>query len=250
MDATKTVLVTGASSGIGLALITLLLSKKYKVVATARHCESLDSLLNKYPQTLKILEFDISDRQATIDAFASMDIEKIDVAVLNAGVCKLSPRLKIDLDELETHFKTNVFGTMYCVEAVRPYLEKSTAPLIMVNCSISAFLPLSNFATYGASKAAMRYLLEAIRGDLKQQGIDLSLVYPGYVKSQITDQFNFPLPFMVTSKHAAQKMHRAIRRHSRELYFPKFVAIMTKFAAYLPLFIRNQINNNMAKDRG
>lgn len=235
--------ITGATSGIGLSLTTQLLAEGASVVASGRHIDPLIELQSHLEdgQQLKICEVDVRDQFALAESLKNAEVDHLDIIVLNAGICQMTEPQALSAKNFVENMTTNYFGMMHSLEVALPYLKQAKKPGVVVNCSLSAFLPLNRFAAYGASKAAIRYAFEALRADLKDQGISLSLVHPGYVKTPIVDQFDFPLHFMVSAEQTAKKFIQVIQKRTPECGFPAHVYWMTKLSAYLPRFLRSRI---------
>jgi short-subunit dehydrogenase len=221
----ETVLITGCSSGIGLALAKKFANQGYKVLATARNEKTLDSLKSN---SIEIGQLDVCDPKS-IDACLKKFMktnEKIDILVNNAGFGLFGPIVEIPLNELKRQFETNCFGVVAVVEGVLPYMPKHAGSKILNFGSISGIITTPFSGAYCASKAAVRSLSEAMRMELSPFGIQVTNVEPGAVKSSF-------------SKNVAMDLDAY--RGKKSLYSPliKFIEARRNFS---------QINGTPAED--
>ena len=100
--------------------------------------------------------------------------------------------------------------------------------------STVAFGPLPRAEAYGASKAAIRYLMESLRIDLRDEPISITFVCPGFVKTPLTDRNHFPMPFLVSAEDAARVIVDGVAAHRPEINFPRRLSIPFRVAAMLP----------------
>lgn len=226
----KTVLITGASSGIGYELAKVYAENGFKVFACGRNTEVLNQLQQRF-SSIQPLVFDVTDKHAVLAALPN-DI-KLDQMVLNAGTCLyIDNPVKFDSEIFEQVIHTNLIATGYCLEAWLPRLT-SGSQVGLVSSSAS-FLPLTRAEAYGASKAGMSYLANTLSIDLAAQHIGVSLIHPGFVKSPLTDKNDFPMPCLVETNDAAQIIYSGMQRKKTEIHFPKRFTFVMKLLALLP----------------
>ncbi|KZN48078.1 SDR family NAD(P)-dependent oxidoreductase [Pseudoalteromonas luteoviolacea] len=221
----KSVLITGATSGIGEGLVKRY-SRSHNVVACGRNEEKLKKLEVRNVQTLK---FDMTEKAQVASAFN--DIEQVDIVILNAGVCEyIDDAQRFDSELFERVIHANVIATGYCIEALLPKIKPS-GQLVIVSSSAS-FLPLPRAQAYGASKAALSYLTRVMQVEL--EGIDVTLVHPGFVETPLTDKNDFPMPFLVTVEKACEEIYEGVERRKKEIQFPKRFTLLLKLFSLLP----------------
>jgi short-subunit dehydrogenase len=229
----KSVLITGASSGIGEELAWQLGQAGAKLTLCARRRDRLESLAQKIaalPDVSRpiISECDVSSNgdleRAVADAVHSWG--KLDVAIANAGFGVVAPIKKLSVGDYRRQFETNVFGVLRTIYAALPELEKSRGNLAMVG-SVSGWVSTPGASPYSMSKFAVRALANAITPELRASGIKVTLISPGFVASEIRSidntgqhhpQAKDPIPawlVMPTAKAASQAL-RAIARGRRE----------------------------------
>lgn len=185
MDTKKVWLVTGASKGLGLSLVKRLLNDGYKVAATTRTIQSLEKEIGLSANFLP-LEVNITDEQSVRNAI-SKTIESfggIDVVVNNAGYGQLGTLEELSDKEARQNFDANVFGLLNVMRNVLPHLRNKKSGHIINISSIAGFLgAFPGWGIYNATKFAVAGLTEAFSVEAKSLGINATIVYPGYFKT-------------------------------------------------------------------
>lgn len=244
--------LTGATSGIGKALAKQLIAQGHQVVLSARKQAALDALCDGHANAYA-LPLDISDRQAVRAAGEQIHtwLGALDVALFNAGTCEYLDAQAFDMDLVERVFKPNLFGTLYGVEAALPLLRlarKEGKPArLAATSSASAYLPLPRAEAYGASKAAVSYFLESLRMDLDQEGIAVSVIHPGFVKTPLTERNDFPMPMQVTAEQAAEAIIAGLAKGRLDIHFPRRFTYLVKWLGILPPALRYRIGLRMTR---
>lgn len=180
---TRTVLITGCSTGIGKVLAETLHNKGYRVIATARSKSKLSPLTELGLITLPL---DVTDSASIADAIQSIEQLgiNIDILINNAGYGAMGPLAEMPTEELEKQFATNVYGPVNMVRACLPMLRKSQHALIVNVGSVSGILVTPFSGAYCATKAALHALSDAFRMELAPFGIDVMTVMPGAIQSE------------------------------------------------------------------
>ena len=130
--------------------------------------------------------------------------------------------------------RANVESVAISIEAVLPLLRNSTRGHLAVVGSSAAYLPLPRAEAYGASKAAIAYMVEALRIDLSRENIAVSLVCPGFVKTSLTDLNDFPMPFRISVQQASDYIRKGLLKKKAEVHFPKRFTYILKLLTLLP----------------
>lgn len=183
----KTILITGSSRGIGKAIARLAYEQGYKVIVQGKtDSKDLREIHNELKGSVKTF-FDISDKEETMSAIK--ELGTIDVLVNNAGVALniLKDVSEIDDDKAIEEYKTNVLGTIHCIQAVLPkMIEKGKGSIISISSikGISQLATLSTL-TYATSKAGVISLTKSLAKAYAGKGIRFNVVAPGYTE---TDQ--------------------------------------------------------------
>ncbi|MGH7659906.1 MAG: SDR family oxidoreductase [Vulcanimicrobiaceae bacterium] len=181
------VVVTGASSGIGLATATLLAGRGYTVYGGVR-TEDAASRLTTHDSRIRPLQLDVCDEHSITEAARAIPAD-FDLAgvVNNAGIAVAGPLEHVTAAELRLQFEVNVVGPLAVTQAFLPRLRASRGRVIFVG-SISGRFAVPFIAPYSASKFALRALADAMRNELAPAGVSVSLIEPGSVKTPIWEK--------------------------------------------------------------
>jgi NAD(P)-dependent dehydrogenase (short-subunit alcohol dehydrogenase family) len=229
--------VTGASSGIGREVALELGLRGCRVALSARGVDALDALAEEIGQDRAlVIAFDVADREANLEAAARLREAwgGLDIAVLNAGLCEYMDIESFDSALFERTMAVNFLGICHGIEAALPLLRASAHGQLVGMGSTAGYRGLPRAEAYGASKAAINYLFESIRLDLLEAGIAVSLICPGFVRTPLTAQNEFPMPFLVEADRAGKIIVDGIARKTEEIHFPKRLSYLLKFLRALP----------------
>lgn len=171
----KTVFITGASSGIGRAIGDYLTQKGYRVFGTSRNP---DAIKNSQFPLIKLDVNNIKSIQSAISELMSKT-ETIDVLINNAGVGITGPLEETPDEEIKKAFETNLFGPINIIKEILPYMRKQKKGRIINITSIAGYMGLPYRGIYSASKAALEITMEAMRMEIRQFNIKMSNVAPG-----------------------------------------------------------------------
>lgn len=223
--------ITGASSGIGRALALRLARDGRTVIASARSADAL-AVLARENGNIKAWPLDVTDAAACEEAVAGIEAAHgaIALAVLNAGTHKSTPAADLRAADIRALVDINLMGT---VNALAPLLARR-AQQIAVVASVAGYSGLPTAAGYGATKAALINMCEALKPECDALGIKLQLVNPGFVKTPLTDKNDFPMPFIMEVDDAVDAMVRGLASDRFEIVFPKRFALILKFLRLLP----------------
>lgn len=242
----QTVLVTGATSGIGEALVHHYARCDWRVLACGRNAAKLEVLQQTY-QNLTPLEFDVTQKQQV--AATSKQLPAIDVLILNAGNCEyIDDPMQFDSDVFERLLQVNLVSIGYCLEFMLPKVRRG-GRLVMMSSSAS-YLPLPRATAYGASKAALNYMANTLRIELSQYDIGVSLICPGFVKTPLTDRNEFAMPMRVSAERAASVIVRGLNKGQNHIDFPRLFMWIMKFMALLPAGIWHKVATLMTQRTG
>lgn len=206
----KTILVTGAGSGIGKEIVIALLGKGAKVAAVDMHDEALGELKKNVGEKASRISThvaNISDKKA-VEALPKEVIAKlgsIDGIMNVAGIIQPFVRVNdLDYDAIERVMNVNFFGTLYMVKAFLPELLKRPEAYIVNVSSMGGFLPVPGQSVYGASKAAVKLLTEGLYAELKDTNVHVSVVFPGATATNIASNSGIKAPAMAESSSKAK----------------------------------------------
>jgi NAD(P)-dependent dehydrogenase (short-subunit alcohol dehydrogenase family) len=221
MNPQKTVLVTGVSSGIGKAIATLLSDKGFRVFGTQRKPPQ-DEPTSK----ITLLPLDVRDPQSVqsgVDAVLRQ-AGRIDALVNNAGYALIGAAEETTLEEAQQLFETNFFGVLRMTRAVLPIFRRQGYGRIVNIGSVAGFAPTPYQAIYSASKHALEGYTESLDYEVRQFGIRVSVIEPGFIRTNIT--LNSQVAANLLAPYAAERSHvdEALRKNIAHGDDPQTVA--------------------------
>lgn len=239
----KVVWITGASSGIGAALVKKYLTDEYLVIASSRNLNTLA----EYESQINFFPVDVSKLESVRECIAKINQQygRIDIAILNAGVCEYVEYPDFALSTIEHNFSVNFFGMLHCIDAALPLLRESSNPQLIGMSSSAVYMPFARAEGYGASKAAGMYLLRSMQAHADD--ISISIVFPGFVKTPLTDKNNFPMPFLVSAEKSADIIFKGIIKKKLIIEFPWQLIWILKILHILPYGLQNIILKQLGK---
>ncbi|WP_107851986.1 SDR family NAD(P)-dependent oxidoreductase [Oceanimonas marisflavi] len=238
------VLITGASSGIGLQLAQDYLFEGWQVVACGRSHDKLAQVLSG--ERVEYGVFDINDRDAAAGALS--EVAPVDLAILNAGTCEyVNDAHAFDAELFERVVQANLIGTGNCVAAVLPRI-KTGGRLALVSSSVT-FVPLTRAEAYGASKAGVDYLARTLAVDLNAARVAVSLIRPGFVDTPLTRKNDFPMPGRVSPEQASRAIRRGLARGRSEITFPTGFIATLRLLSWLPHGLWLSLARRMKKEQ-
>ena len=187
---TQTVLITGATDGLGKAAAQLLAERGYRVFAAGRSPEKraeLEALAREKKLRLESLEMDVCDDGSVQRAVASVYQKSgaIDVLINNAGLVYVGSVEDLRMEDWRRQFETNFFGVIRVTRAVLPQMRERRKGRILMMSSVSGFVTPPTQGAYSASKHAIEALSNALRYELYPFGIHTILIQPGYIVTNI-----------------------------------------------------------------
>ena len=235
----KTVLITGASSGIGKAIARRMAAEKCNLILLSRRTQLLDELkstLPEYTYPPVIVKCDVSSKKEVAAAYEQIKAKtgKIDIAFLNAGVGRSVNIEKYNSDNATETFGANFFGIIFWVEQLLPDFLNRKEGLIVGVSSLADNRGFPGSGFYCASKAAVSVYLEGLRVELNPYNIKVITVKPGFVKTPMTDQNKFKMPFLMSADRAAGIIVDGIKKGKRIIQFPLPMVVLTRLAGLLP----------------
>jgi NAD(P)-dependent dehydrogenase (short-subunit alcohol dehydrogenase family) len=231
--------LTGASSGLGRGLASVIAEEGHAVALVARRAELLEDLANeikaKGGQALAI-SCDVRDKKAVQEAVAQTveAFGPITRMVANAGIGNPTPAKSFKSEDFELVMDVNLRGAVYCIEAVLPSMIKNSFGHIVGISSLASYRGMPGAAAYCASKAALSVTLESLRCDLNGTGVDVSVVCPGFVKSPMTETNKFPMPFLMETNAGVREIHKAIVHRKPHHAFPMPMATAVRVLRMIP----------------
>lgn len=235
----KTILITGASSGIGRAIASKLSGENVNLILTARRINLLEEIKEE-AETNKcsylLLQCDVSNKNDVAAAYKEIKDKfgSVDLAVLNAGAGHYMNVRNYNSQFAEKIYGTNLLGMIYWIEQLLPdFLERKSGVIAGVS-SLADNRGYSGSSFYTSSKAAVTNYLEGLRVELNPYGVKVITIRPGFVETPMTSSNKFKMPFLMTSEKAADIILDGIKKEKRVIQFPWQMAILTGFVGLLP----------------
>ena len=232
----KNIWITGASSGIGKALAIKFANEGWKVAASARR-ENLLKELSKESENIYPFPLDVTDVDQCKTVFENI-IEKfkdIEISIFGTGIHDPKSEKKFNLDKIREIMEVNYFGTMNCINAVYNYYNNKKSGQISIISSVAGYRGLPAAGAYCASKSALTSFTETLQFEMKRKNVRVSLVSPGFIKTPMTDQNDFPMPMIKSPEFAAEQIYLGlVKKKGFEIHFPKTFTFFLKFLRILP----------------
>ena len=236
MTEKKIIWITGASSGIGKALAIKFAEKGWTVAASARR-ESLLQELIKINQSIYSFPLDVTEIE-NCKLVANKIIEKfggIDICVFGTGMHDPKSEKRFNLNKIREIMEVNYFGTMNSINSIYEYFSEKKNGQISIISSVAGYRGLPAAGAYCASKAALTSYAESLNFDMQMKNVKVSLISPGFIKTPMTDQNDFPMPMIKSPEFAANEIFKGLtEKKSFEIHFPKAFTYFLKFLQILP----------------
>jgi len=197
--------VTGAGTGIGRAVAIRLAKEGWTVAISARTLAHLEEVVAQVPDRIYPFQLDITDNTAVLKTHAEIEkrLGAISLALLNAGTYMRDSAFSFDSTRFCETVEVNLNGTVRCLSAIMPHMLERRSGRILIVSSVAGYVGLPGAAAYGATKAALINMCEALYPELSKNNVLLSVVNPGFVDTPLTKKNDFPMPFMVSEEEAA-----------------------------------------------
>tara|TARA_B110000971_G_scaffold168552_1_gene172959 strand:- start:1534 stop:2289 length:756 start_codon:yes stop_codon:yes gene_type:complete len=241
----KKIWITGASSGIGKAVALKFANENWHVAVSARRKELLDELAKE--KNISSFPLDVTDEDLVQRVFTNIlnEFKELDLCIFCSGAYDPKLEKEINKEQIKKIMNINFFGVLNCIKTVESYFKNKKEGHISVVSSVAAYRGLPNSSGYGPSKAALTNLTESLYFDFKKYNVRISLISPGFIKTPLTNQNTFNMPFIKTPEFAANKIFNGLTKgRAFEIHFPKELTIILKFLRILPyrvyLFLINR----------
>lgn len=235
----KVAWVTGASQGIGAAVALRLARDGWTVAVSARSTEKLQALSDEaegLSGSIAAFDLDVTDPAASEQVFSEIEnqLGQVDLAILNAGTHEPINGTAFAVEPVRKLVEVNLMGTVHCLAPVIEAFVAREAGRIAVVASLAGYRGLPTSSGYGASKAGLINMCEALRPELETRNVKLFCVTPGFVKTPLTDKNPFPMPFLIDVETAAARIVKGVGGRGFEITFPRRFSYIMKFLRILP----------------
>ena len=236
MEDKKIIWITGASSGIGKALAIKFAENGWIVAASARRENLLNELKqinqNIYPFPLDVTEI---ENCKTVAKKILEQFKNIDICVFGTGMHDPKSEKTFNLKKIREIMEVNYFGTMNSINSIYEYFSEKKSGQISIISSVAGYRGLPAAGAYCASKAALTSFAESLNFDMLKKNVRVSLISPGFIKTPMTDQNDFPMPMIKSPEFAANEIYKGLTiKKTFEIHFPKAFTYFLKFLQILP----------------
>lgn len=248
----KTVLITGASSGIGHALALLYAAPGMTLLLTGRNPERMADVARACAAkgaAVKTTVTPVTARAAfEKEILAWDDSQAIDLVIANAGISGGTGKAGGESeDQFRDIMDINLNGTFNSVNPLLPRMMTRKKGQVALMSSMAGFRGMPNAPAYSVSKMAVRAYGEALRPLLKKSGVEVSVIFPGFVKTPLTDVNKFPMPWLINTETAALKIIHGLAANKARIAFPWQMHLLARLIAALPLCLGDLILSKAPK---
>ena len=234
----QSVLITGASSGIGAALARAYARPEIGLFLLGRDAARLDAVVGDCRAsgaTVTQASIDVTDRSALARWIETCDAQRpLDLVIANAGISAGTGAGGETDDQARRILATNLDGVLNTVLPAVAGMRRRGRGQIAIMSSLAGFRGFPGAPAYCASKAAVRAWGESLRGTLHAEGVKVTVICPGFVRSPMTAVNRFPMPFLVDGRRAARIIQRGLARDKARIAFPWPLAWAIWLLAALP----------------
>ena len=236
MNDKKVIWITGASSGIGKALSIKFAQEGWIVAASARR-EGLLQELNRINKNIHSFPLDVTNPEQCKKVFENIikKFSNIEISIFGTGIHDPNSEKKFNLEKIREIMEVNYFGTMNSINSVYDYYNDKKSGQISIISSVAGYRGLPAAGAYCASKSALTSFTESLRFEMMRKNVRVSLVSPGFIKTPMTDQNDFPMPMIKSPEFAAEQIYIGLTKKTGfEIHFPKTFTYFLKFLRILP----------------
>ncbi len=236
MEEKKVIWITGASSGIGKAVAIKFAENGWTVAASARR-ENLLNELKQINKNIHSFPLDVTDidKCKIVATNIINKFKNIDICLFGTGMHDPKSEKKFNLDKIRQIMEVNYFGTMNSINSIYEYFSEKKNGQISIISSVAGYRGLPAAGAYCASKAALTSFAESLNFDMQMKNVRVSLVSPGFIKTPMTDQNDFPMPMIKSPEFAANEIFKGLTaKKGFEIHFPKAFTYFLKFLQILP----------------
>lgn len=238
--------IVGASSGIGAALARELAAQGATLALSARRKDLLETLKASLAGQHKIFALDVTEAEPVARTAQAIRAAfgRIDRVIFLAAAYTPMKLSELDLAVTRQIIDVNLLGAFHVVHAVLPILKEQSKGQIALCGSVAGYAGLPGGQPYSATKAGIISLAESLRGELPPS-IDVKLINPGFVKSELTDKNTFAMPMIITAERAATCIAGWLPSSRFEIHFPRTFTLWIKLLRLLPYGLFFRVTRNL-----
>lgn len=244
--ASQSILITGATSGIGQALAHYYKQHRAQVVVIGRNLAQLEAMSEQGFITFACDLTKADEVFALAEQLEKMSLS-FSLVILAAGGCYYTDPTHFSASVVNKNMQINFTSVVNSVEALMPRLTRyqSSKPCLAIVGSLAMYLPFTRAQGYGASKAAVAYFADSLRVDYRHR-MDVCLIEPGFVETPLTQKNTFNMPTKISVEQAVKSIVRGLEQRKMHIAFPRRLAWPLKLLHCCPAFIRDFIGRKLA----
>lgn len=230
----KIIWVIGAGSGIGKSLAIELAKQGHQLILSGRRVDRLESVKTEFIHDAQIIPLDVTIHDDVMTAYSEIKriFQRLDSVIFMSANYQPMPLDNLDYSVCKNIIDTNLVAAFSVLQTVIPDMKSLGSGQIVLCGSVAGFRGLPNGQPYSATKAAIINLAETARTELQGYGIDVKVINPGFVKTEMTDKNAFEMPMLITTDLAAKRI-------IKQLFKPNIFEIKTHlFFMFLMKFIK------------
>ena len=240
-------IITGGSTGIGAAMARQLHRRGWKLGLIARRAEPLEALGDELGAGVAWRTADVRDPDELRLACEALEDElgPCELMLANAGVGTPTKVSQLDPVEVSQIMRINYEGVVNAVAAVLPGMLERGRGQLAATSSYAGWVGLPGVAAYSASKAAVTSFMESLRCRLRHKGVAVTTLHPGYVRTELTADNRFWMPFLLDVEPFAEKAVRGLLARRREVNVPWQMSIVLGLLRRLPRWLFDRLSRFM-----
>ncbi len=238
----KTIWITGASSGIGKGTAMKFAAEGWKVIISARRTELLNELSKN--ENIYSYPLDVTSAVNAKEVFNNIinDHGNVNLCIFSSGTYERKSEKELNVENIKHVMEVNFIGVINCVSAVEKYYKTKNNGHIAIVSSPVGYRGLPKSSGYTPSKAALNNFTQGIYFDFKKFNIKVTLITPGFIKTALTDKNEFKMPFLKSTKYAANEIFDGLTKNNNfEIIFPYQIKLIYKLIQILPNKIYNYL---------
>ncbi len=250
----KNVLITGATGGMAHEIAKLLIKENCKLALFARREEKLKEIVKELSKDSSNLIFQKGDVKKREDIISMIEFTKesfgsVDIAILSAGILVPNPIQTFDSSIIKNSLDINFMGIVYSIEQLLPVMKKQKSGAIVALSTLPDRRGVPGWGAYGASKAAVSWLMESLRAEAKQRyNIEIITAKPGSVETPMIEKYH--RQGAITPERAAQLIVSGIKKGKKVIQFPLNQVLMTRIQDLFPVFAYDMMPVELTKGDG
>ncbi|MCB9990242.1 MAG: SDR family NAD(P)-dependent oxidoreductase [Rhodospirillales bacterium] len=238
-DLPRNILITGASSGIGAALARAYAAPGVRLFLTGRNAQRLSSVAadcRAAGAEAEDIIVDVTDRAAMAAMVIDVDTRfPLDLVIANAGVSGgMGGPDGESGSQVRRIFDINLTGVLNTAEPILPRMKARGCGQVALMSSLASFSGWPGAPAYSASKGAVRFYGEALRGAYARDGVKINVICPGFIRTPLTAVNDYPMPFMMDDTRCAAIIVKALHKNRGRIAFPLPMYLMAGFFGILP----------------